>query len=142
MPERKETNKIIIHCAATKPSMDIGIEEITKWHIQRGFSGCGYHYVIKRDGAIETGRAEEDIGAHAYGHNSDSMGIALVGGLSEDGKSEANYTDEQWSMLRELVEELIEKYPDVEIIGHNDVSKKDCPCFNVKEWRKNEVASR
>ena len=142
MPERKETNKIIIHCAATKPSMDIGIEEITKWHIQRGFSGCGYHYVIKRDGAIETGRAEEDIGAHAYGHNCDSMGLALVGGLSEDGKSEANYTDEQWSMLRELVEELIEKYPDVEIIGHNDVSKKDCPCFNVKEWRKNEVASR
>tara|TARA_B000000565_G_C23756041_1_gene366516 strand:+ start:532 stop:960 length:429 start_codon:yes stop_codon:yes gene_type:complete len=142
MPERKETNKIIIHCAATKPSMDIGIEEITKWHIQRGFSGCGYHYVIKRDGAIETGRAEEDIGAHAYGHNSDSIGISLVGGLSEDGKSEANYTDEQWSMLRELVEELIEKYPDVEVIGHNDVSKKDCPCFNVKEWRNNEVASR
>ena len=142
MPERKETNKIIIHCAATKPSMDIGIEEITKWHIQRGFSGCGYHYVIKRDGAIETGRAEEDIGAHAYGHNSDSIGISLVGGLSEDGKSEANYTDEQWSMLRELVEELIEKYPDVEVIGHNDVSKKDGPCFNVKEWRKNEVASR
>ena len=142
MPERKETNKIIIHCAATTPSMDIGIEEITKWHIQRGFSGCGYHYVIKRDGAVETGRAENDIGAHAYGHNSDSIGISLVGGISEDGKSEANYTDEQWLMLRELVEELIEKYPDADVIGHNDVSKKDCPCFNVKEWRKNEVASR
>ena len=141
MPDRTETNKIIIHCAATKPSMDIGVEEITKWHIQRGFRGCGYHFVIKRDGTVETGRAENEIGAHAYWHNRDSIGISLVGGISEEGSPEENYTDDQWSMLRELVEELLEKYPDADVIGHNDVSKKDCPCFNVKEWRVNEVAS-
>jgi len=34
MDLRKKTDSIIIHCAATKPSMDIGIEEVargSKW---------------------------------------------------------------------------------------------------------------
>ncbi len=142
MPKRKETNKIIIHCAATKPSMDIGVEEIRKWHIQKGFRNVGYHFVIKRDGTVETGRAEDEIGAHAYGNNADSLGICLVGGISDSGQSEENYTDIQWSILRELVEDLLEKYSsDLEVIGHNEVSTKDCPCFDVKKWRVKHVAS-
>ena len=47
---------IIIHCSATKPSMDIGVKEINEWHLQRGWSGIGYHYVIRRNGDLETGR--------------------------------------------------------------------------------------
>ncbi len=142
MPKRKETNKIVIHCAATKPNMDIGVDEITKWHMQRGFRTCGYHFVIRRDGTVETGRAENEIGAHAYGNNSDSIGVALVGGLSEDNQPENNFTVDQWVILAKLVEELIERHPFAEVMGHNDISKKDCPCFNVKEWRQNEISDR
>ena len=29
---RNSTKYIVIHCAATKPSMDIGAAEIRKWH--------------------------------------------------------------------------------------------------------------
>ena len=142
MNKRTETKKIIIHCAATKPSMDVGVEEIRKWHIQKGFRNVGYHFVIKRDGAVETGRAEDEIGAHAYGHNKDSIGICLVRGLNEEWQSEENYTDIQWSILRELVEDLLEKYSsDLEVIGHNEVSTKDCPCFDVQKWRVEHVAS-
>ena len=50
----RKINRIILHCSATRPTMDIGVEEITEWHKQRGFRTIGYHYVIRRD---EIGRA-------------------------------------------------------------------------------------
>ena len=53
MDLRKKTDSIIIHCAATKPSMDIGIEEIRKWHVdQNGWDDVGYHFIIRRDGKL------------------------------------------------------------------------------------------
>ena len=33
MELRKKTEIIVVHCAATKPSMDIGASEIKKWHV-------------------------------------------------------------------------------------------------------------
>ena len=33
MDLRKKTEMIVVHCAATKPSMDIGASEIKKWHV-------------------------------------------------------------------------------------------------------------
>jgi hypothetical protein len=44
----------------------------------------GYHYIIRRDGVLETGRPEEVAGAHARGFNHNSISISLVGGVSED----------------------------------------------------------
>ena len=42
MELRKKTDSIIIPCAATKPSMDIGYDEIRKWHVdQNGWDDVG-----------------------------------------------------------------------------------------------------
>ncbi len=49
-------NLIVVHCAATPPSMNIGAAEIRKWHTDKGWSDIGYHYVIRRDGTQEEGR--------------------------------------------------------------------------------------
>ena len=46
MKPRSKTDTIVIHCAATKPNMDIGVDEITKWHTDRGFDTIGYHYYM------------------------------------------------------------------------------------------------
>lgn len=140
MTKRKATEYIIIHCAATKPSMDIGAKEIDRWHRARGFLSIGYHFVIRRNGTIETGRNLEEIGAHARGYNSTSVGICLVGGISESGKPENNFTQEQWKSLETLVKDLKTKYPDAEVIGHRDVAKKDCPCFDAWAWWLNQVS--
>lgn len=130
---RKITH-IILHCAATKPSMDIGAKEIERWHRNRGFFTIGYHFVIRRDGTWEVGRPLEQPGAHAVGHNKHSIGICIVGGLNEKGQPEANYTEAQWNTLKELVTYLRNLFPGVAVIGHRDVAAKDCPCFNVQEW--------
>lgn len=126
----RQINKIIIHAADTTADMDIGAAEINQWHIKRGWSGIGYHWVIRRDGTVEQGRSESTPGAHAYGHNQDSIGICMVGG-----KPDCNYTAAQWRALEALVRDLLARY-DCEVIGHRDVSDKPCPMFDATAWAK------
>lgn len=139
----REINTLIIHCSATRPAMDIGAEEIRGWHVNgNGWADIGYHYVIRRNGIIETGRDVdrdgdilEEVGAHAYGFNRDSVGICLVGGVDENGKPDANYTRKQWESLGALVDGLVDELGPIKVIGHRDVtSGKSCPCFDVLAW--------
>jgi len=125
----RKINTIIIHAADTPANMDIGAAEIDRWHKERGWSGIGYHYVIRRDGSLEYGRPESEQGAHAYGHNSDSIGVCMVGGMPD-----CNYTAAQWACMETLVSDLVRRYPDAEVIGHRDVSDKPCPMFDAKAW--------
>lgn len=133
---RKQTDYIIIHCAATRPSMDTDAKEIDRWHRSRGFLKIGYHYVIKRDGTIEHGRRMEEIGAHCKKYNWRSVGICMVGGVKEDdiNEPENNFTTDQWDALLALVKDLLKEYPDASVIGHNEVSSKFCPSFDVQMW--------
>lgn len=134
---RKSTNFIVIHCAATSPSMDIGAKEIDRWHRQRGWLGIGYHFVIRRNGTVEEGRHIDKAGAHATNYNNKSVGVCLVGGVKEDKKTpEANFTNEQYKSLVALLKQLKEKYPSAKIIGHNEIAAKACPSFNVQSWLK------
>ena len=124
---------IVIHCADTPANMDIGVEEIKRWHLDRGWRDVGYHYVIRRNGEVEQGREEHVPGAHVAGHNEGSIGVCLVGG-----KPDANFTKEQWKALEALVEYLTRKYPKAAVMGHRDLdSGKACPCFDAKAWWNN-----
>ena len=58
-------NRIIIHCTATPEGRDVTIGEVRKWHVVRGWRDVGYHYLIRLDGTVETGRPIEQVGAHA-----------------------------------------------------------------------------
>ena len=138
MDLRKKTEMIVVHCAATKPSMDIGASEIKKWHVDdNGWDDIGYHYIIKRGGLVEVGRPEAFQGAHAPAANSKSIGICLVGGMSEDGDAENNFTIEQFLSLKDLLKRLLMTNSNIqEIVGHCDIqdNKLNCPGFNLKEW--------
>lgn len=134
----KSHDFLIIHCAATPPSMDVGVHEIRQWHMAKGWFDIGYHYVIRRNGTIEKGRPENRPGAHVRGANEVSLGICLVGGVSEDNHkiAEDNFTDHQMRSLRDLIVELKSRYPDAGVIGHRDVPgvTKACPSFDVLAW--------
>jgi hypothetical protein len=82
----RDINRVILHCAATPDYPEdnkrydlFGVDDIDAWHRKRGFDGCGYHYVIRRTGALETGRDINKIGAHCKGENHDSIGVCLIG---------------------------------------------------------------
>lgn len=136
---REETKYIVIHCASTKPSMDIGAKEIDRWHRERGWLKIGYGKVIRRDGTVEQGREDNAVQAHVKGYNHIAYGLCLVGGLSEDNKNEDNFSAEQWQSLYNTLNELIAKYPDARIVGHYELDEsKTCPNFNVREYLLNE----
>lgn len=119
---------IIIHCSATPNGRYHDAEDIHRWHKEKGWDGIGYHWVITIDGKLQAGRPEYWQGAHASGHNKNSIGICLIGN--------DKFSDEQWQILTNKICEYKIKYPNVKIIGHNEVSTKSCPNFDVQEWLK------
>ncbi len=134
---RTKTDLIVIHCAATPPGRDIGVDEIRKWHRKRGWLDIGYHFVIRIDGTIEDGRPVDTMGAHVRNFNSTSIGVCMVGGLDEEMNPSGDYfTPEQWETLALLVEQLADtEYPGSKVTGHTNLdSKKACPSFDVGEW--------
>ena len=136
MEPRSSTDYIVVHCAATKPSMDIGADEIKKWHVNdNGWRDIGYHVVIRRNGNVEHGRVLDDTGAHAKGYNHKSIGLCMVGGMADDGSAEDNFTDQQWMALSAKIKELLVSYPDADVIGHNEISEKECPSYDVQKWK-------
>jgi len=135
---------IILHCSAVKPQQVSGFREIDRWHRQRGFkNGCGYHYIVRRDGSIENGRPLEMVGAHCQNHNQHSIGICYEGGLDANGKPADTRTDAQKTAIRQLIERLHKQFPKALVTGHNVFNPmKACPCFDaVKEYNKNTPLS-
>lgn len=130
----RTVDAIIVHCADTPVTMDIGYSEIRHWHVDlNGWNDVGYHFIIRRDGTVENGRDIDVPGAHAKGHNSKSIGVCLVGGKGADGAPEANFTLAQYQTLNALVARLRHEHGgDIKVIGHRDVSEKACPSFNVQ----------
>tara|TARA_R110000823_G_C15819209_1_gene489072 strand:- start:42 stop:464 length:423 start_codon:yes stop_codon:yes gene_type:complete len=137
MTPRNKTDTIVIHCSATPETMDIGVKEITKWHVEDNkWDDIGYHFVIRRDGTLETGRDESMVGSHARAVNGTSLGVCLVGGSNKQGEWENNFNEKQFETLKNIVTELKDKYNVEKIIGHCEVDDvKKCPSFNVQEWK-------
>lgn len=143
----RKVSDISIHCSATRANLDfygpqatadIGVKEITEWHKARKWSTIGYHFVIRRSGLIEVGRNLQSIPAAVEGHNSNMIGICLVGGVDASNKAENNYMPEQWASLKNLITQLREAFPKTRIMGHREYPgvKKECPCFDVGTWAK------
>lgn len=144
----RRINAIVLHVSASKASQKKTAADIDREHRNRRppFRCIGYHYYIRLDGILEKGRPEEEIGAHVKGHNRDTIGICLEGGIDEDGNYADIRTLVQEQVLVNLLKVLKEKYPDAKFKGHRDYSPdlngdgkidkhewtKFCPGFNVE----------
>ena len=133
-PKKDPKDTIIIHCSATYPGQDVGMADIDRWHRERGFDGIGYHYVIRLDGTIEEGRPYDRDGAHALGWNHRAVGICYIGGYDDKGRPADTRTPQQRSALIRLIIRLKREHPTlVRVLGHRDVARKECPCFDAAE---------
>ena len=127
----RKINKIIIHCTATPEGRHHSVADVDAWHRERGFSMIGYHHLVGINGEIWKGRPLNISGAHTTGYNNNSIGVCYVGGLDANMKPKDTRTAEQKESLRKLIEELLKKYPDATVHGHNEFAAKACPGFDV-----------
>lgn len=135
---KRTINEIIVHCTATPEGREVSVDEIRKWHKQRGFADIGYHYVIHIHGELENGRDVDLVGAHCTGHNTNSIGVCYVGGMDKaNKKAKDTRTLQQKAVLMSLLIDLKKLYPNARIRGHRDFANKECPSFDAtSEYRK------
>ena len=119
---RKSTTRAILHHAEAKTC---SAADIHNWHKQRGWSGMGYHFLVRKDGTIERGRPEHTHGAHATGSNYDSIGICFEGSFMTETMSQTQIRAGQ-----ELLAYLKKKYSFTKVQKHKDVQATNCPGTN------------
>ncbi len=116
---RTSTTKIILHHA---DASTCDAATIHQWHLNNGWSGIGYHFLVRKNGTIERGRPEPTIGAHTSGSNSNSIGICFEGRyMTED------MPDVQKKAGQELIAWLKAKYGINKVLRHRDVCATNCP---------------
>ena len=145
--------EIILHCSDSEHGC---ASIIRQWHLARGWKDIGYHFVIPNghitpdlyipsmDGCVEVGRVIDgdgyltgnEIGAHALGHNADSLGICMIGVKS--------FTTRQLSGAARLITGLMARYgiPIEGVIGHYETESgraqgKTCPNIDMDWFRAN-----
>lgn len=108
---------IVLHHAAANGS----VEDVHRWHKNRGWAGIGYHFYVRKDGSVYRGRPETWIGAHTVGHN-EKIGICAEGNFDEEKMCAA-----QKNAIIELLQYLYDKYGKVKVYGHRDLDATACP---------------
>ncbi len=119
MSTRKATQRIILHHADAK---NCSAEDIHRWHLNNGWSGAGYHFLVRKDGKVYRLRPEDKVGAHAYGSNYNSIGVCFEGNYMEEDMPEV-----QKQAGKELVVYLKNKYKISTVQKHKDVCATSCP---------------
>lgn len=149
IPDHKDT--IIVHCLATSRSWGESktaaemVEEVRRWHVEeRGWDDVAYAGIIDYPGGWAPGRdlnndgnTFDDTGAAAKGWNRRGIHIALAGGrgASANDRFSDHFTMEQDERLRSqiaVIEWLAGRK--MQLKGHNEISNKGCPGFQVRPW--------
>ena len=123
MPRTSTTGLVIHHTGDN--DVDLSAAEIHAMHLANGWSGIGYHFVVRKDGTVERGRPEWAMGAHAPGANGWSLGVHVCGSFSAQLPNEA-----QLQSLVALLADKCEEYgidPFSGIAGHRDMLATECP---------------
>lgn len=126
LTKRDKTNRGIFHNSGVTVLQSV--ETIHNCHKNTNkWAGIGYHFYIRKDGKIYRGRPIETIGAHAYGSNSDSIGICFEGNFNVE-----QMTNEQIESGKWIVSYIKGIYPNITFCGHRDVCNTSCPGANFK----------
>lgn len=141
--------RLVLHCTATPEGREVTSNEIRAWHTNpvsrggRGWKQVGYTDMIHLDGRVErlVDNNEDnmvdnwEITNGAKGHNSTSRHVVYVGGVARDGKTPRDTrTSGQLKAMEHYVKDFHRRFPDVRIVGHNELAAKACPSFDVQKW--------
>lgn len=117
-----EISDLIIHHSDGPP--DQTPLEIDAEHRAEGWAECGYNFIIAQDGTVWECRPTNVIPSAAYGRNTESIDVCLLGDFEPgtDGY-QSSVPAAQLQALKDLSVELHQHYPGiVRTIGHRDVA--------------------
>jgi len=123
---------IVIHHSASPRSTTP--EQIEGWHLDRGFSGIGYHFIIDEKGEVHRGRPIGMVGAHVKGRNTGTIGICITG---DNTKVSHKWGGNQTDSLDSLVYSLTTVFGPLDIRRHSSiaVTPTECPGLTADEWK-------
>lgn len=122
LTDRAVTTHLILHHAAAESAT---AQQIHEEHLKNGWSGIGYHYYVRKDGSIYRGRPENKLGAHCKGMNSCSLGVCFEGNFMTDIMGDA-----QLGAGRELIADILGRYPGLTTGRHSEYFPTACPGTN------------
>ena len=120
---------LVIHCTATPEGREVSGAEIRAWHTNpvskggRGWKQVGYTDLFHLNGGVERlVNNNEDANVDPW---------EVTNGV-------AGYTRTSWQKkaLEKYVKDFHRRFPDVRIVGHNELAAKACPSFDVQRWLK------
>jgi len=124
----RRVNRVFVHCSASDNPKHDNAATMRRWHKERGWSDIGYHFFIRKDGTLESGRPVGRVPAAQGGNNAGTIAICCHG-LEKD-----KFTEAQFDTLRTLCGEINAAYAGkVTFHGHCEVSAKTCPVFDYRK---------
>ena len=145
MTYRNDSNVayLVQHYSATPVENDYTAADIDQMHRKRGFNEIGYHYFIRKNGRVETGRdlsqaGRFEQGAHSKGENDTSIGICIEGGVRA-GSPNVGFDSRTPAQLKaqiKLIRKLMVRFPNAAVMGHRDMpgAATQCPGYDAARW--------
>lgn len=126
----RQINHIVIHHSAS--SLKTTAEDIAGWHIEKGWTGPGYHFCIESDGKLIMTRTIDRVGAHVLGHNDHTLGVCLVG---DNTTARDRWVAPQIETLKRTLSVLGVIFPESKVLGHRDLpdTATECPGLDIRE---------
>lgn len=150
LPDKRVTH-LVIHYSATPVERDFTSADIDRMHRKHGFNEIGYHFFIRKNGAVEHGRdlsqpGRFEVGAHSLGENDSSIGICFEGGvtLAAPNTGFDSRTPAQKKSMIEVIDGLHQRFPGAIVEGHRDMPEAatQCPGFDARAWWDEVVRKR
>ena len=108
----------------------------------RGWSRGGYHWLVEADGkavqlysdAVVTNGTYPYSGLGINVSNRNTVHICYTGGVGKLMEAVDNRTVAQKVALARLIKDYLAAYPNLWVLGHNQVRQKGCPAYWVPDF--------
>jgi hypothetical protein len=132
----RDISEVIVHFSETYQNANLNKGQLP---------GGKYHYVIRRDGSIQRDVPINSAGSHTpeNGHDGVSVGVCLVGGLTQASGEEAigpevdasSLTRSQYTSLYHIFDAFYRHWPGGQALGHSEINPEmRDPGFDVRDY--------
>jgi N-acetylmuramoyl-L-alanine amidase len=129
----RNITELFLHCTAS--NQNASVSSIQRyWRESLGWKSPGYHIIIKPDGTFTYLLDFNQISNGVRGRNSISVNISYIGGIDSRGRAMDNRTEEQKITEEMIIKLFTQRFPRIKLRGHNEVTNKACPSYNVKQY--------